>query len=140
MEKNINKKTLIGIDFGHKNIGVSLGKNGLVSPLKSISGVNQNTAIHEITKLGLINKVDEFVVGLPLSFEGKETARSLEVRKFSKLLKILSKKPVTFHNEFNTSQEALKEAIDIGIPAKRRLANDQIAAALVLKRYYEEKS
>ena len=132
------KKTLIGIDFGTRNIGLSLGKNGLVAPLRTVSGASQNTAIHEISKLALMNKVDAFVVGLPLSSDGKETKLSLKVRKFVKLLKILSKKPVTFHNEFNSSQEALKEAITMGTPQRKRMANDQIAAALVLRRYYEE--
>ena len=129
---------LLGVDFGEKNIGVALGRNGLVAPLKIIAGTNPQAAIHELSRLGIENKITKFVLGLPLTSEGKETQKSIEVRKFAKLLKILSKKPVVFKNEHSTTKKSTSEAIKIGIPQRGRKKIDHLAAALILKRYFSD--
>jgi putative holliday junction resolvase len=129
---------LIGIDFGGTNIGVALGRNGLVAPIKIISGKHAPTAIHDLIRIAMENRAVAFVMGLPLNVDGKETAESLEIRKFAKLLKIMSRLPVHFHTEYGTTQEALKEAIQMGIPRKKRKIGDHFSAAVILKRYYDE--
>lgn len=139
-KKAFSELTIIGIDYGRTNIGVAIGKNGLVSPLRIIPGKNIETAIHELSRLAFENKIDLFVVGLPLSAEDKETKQSLEVRHFVKLLKLRTKKPVEFKNEYGTTTEALKEAISSGINKKDRKTSDHISAALILKSYCEERS
>jgi RNase H-fold protein (predicted Holliday junction resolvase) len=45
---------------------------------------------------------------------------------------------VFLQNEFGTSKEALKEAVDLDIPKKKRKSNDSLAAALILKMYFDE--
>jgi putative transcription antitermination factor YqgF len=75
---------------------------------------------------------------LPLDAEGKETAKSLEVRQFGNLLKKLSKKPVEYQNEHGSSLQATKDAISMGYSQKNRKTTDQIAAAIILKNYYNE--
>jgi putative Holliday junction resolvase len=132
-------KTLLGVDYGEKNIGIALGKNELVFPLRSVPAKNEAHAVQEITRVALQNHVHKFVVGLPLNYDGKETQESRKVRKFAKLLKVSSKKPVTFQEETGSSQEALLTAIELGIPPKKRSANDHLAAGIILKRYYRER-
>jgi putative holliday junction resolvase len=133
----IDAKTYLGIDYGSTNIGIALGRNGLVVPLKIISGKNDNVAIHEINRTICENHVEKIVVGLPLDHLGKETKQSLETRHFVKMLKIFSKKPVDLYDENNTSNEALQEAINTGISRKSRGLKDHLSAALILKRYYQ---
>jgi len=133
-------ETLFGIDHGSTNIGVALGRNGLVTPLKIISGKHDPTAISEITRLAIENKITKFVVGLPLTLNGKETYQSKKVRIFTKMLKLRTKRPAEFINEFKTTEETLRESIERGIPQKKRKNQDHLAAALILKRYYEENS
>jgi len=136
--KDINLPNDLGIDHGDTNIGLALGNNGLASPLKIISNKNQATAINEISRIIVENKIGTLVVGLPLSPDGKETKQSLKVRKFAKILKTVAKRPVVFQNEDYTSINALEEAIELDVSKKKRKTNDHLAATLILKRYYSE--
>jgi putative Holliday junction resolvase len=140
-KKTSNQNAIIlSIDFGKTNIGTALGRNGLVTPLGVISGKNIDTAFYNINRLIVENKVDKLVVGLPLTVDGKETAQSLEVRRFAKILKVTTKRPVDFQDEHETTKTALREAIDTDISEKGRGSIDHLAAAFILKRYYDERS
>ncbi len=128
----------LGIDHGGTNIGVAIGKNSFAQPMKIVGGTNQDRAIQELTKTAIESQAYAFVLGLPLTTDGKETAQSLRVRHFAKLLKIMSKKPVIFCDENNTSNEALDSLIGQGTSKKRRLSSDDVAAALILKRFFQD--
>ena len=127
---------LIGIDYGSKNIGVALGKNALVAPIKIVDAKNLQVAIGSLIRLSIENKSCGFVVGLPMNGDGKETKKSIEVRRFAKLLKTASKKQIFFQNEYATTIEAEEEMIDLEISQKRRRMKDHYSAALILKQYY----
>lgn len=130
--------TFFGIDFGEIHTGTAIGTNGLVMPLETYKDLSQETLIHEIIKVALQNKIKGFVVGLPVQADGKETRQSIVVRRFTKMLKLISKMPVFFQNEFNSSEESLEEAIKIGTPLNKRTNNDSLSAALILKNFYDE--
>ena len=129
---------LLGIDYGEKNTGLAFGRAGSASPLKVLNSVNKPQLISEIGKIAVSQKVTKLVVGLPLTADGKETAQSLKVRQFTNLLKAKLKKPVEYVSEFSTTTESVQGAIRSGISKKRRNTNDHLAAALILKRYYNE--
>jgi putative Holliday junction resolvase len=133
------EEVLLGIDYGSTNTGLAFGRAGLTVPLKVISAKNQKNMIAEISKVALGNKVTKIVMGLPLDSEGKETNQARKIRKFAKLLKIHLKKPVEFVNEAGSSREAIENAIRSGISKKRRKLSDHISAALILRRYYNER-
>lgn len=133
--KNI-EKIVLGIDYGETNIGLAFGRNGFVAPLKVISAKNEMTAIHEIIEAAIINKVTLFVMGLPLSFDRRETFQSKKVRIFAKKLKILSKMPVEFIDEFKSSKEGLESALREGGTKKSRFLTDQYSAGIILKNYF----
>jgi putative Holliday junction resolvase len=137
---SINDETLLGIDFGETNLGIAFGKVGLVVPLKVVSSKNYGEAIKEISRLAIENKISKIIMGLPLTADGKETQESLKVRHFTKMLKIFLKKPVDFQNEYNSSKNALGEAIEQGYSQKGRGKIDHLSAALILKSYYNENS
>jgi putative Holliday junction resolvase len=136
--KDKNLPNDLGIDYGETNIGLALGNNGLVSPLKIVSNKNPDTAINEISKIIIENKIGTLIVGIPLSPDGKETKESLKIRSFAKSLRIATKRPVIFQNERDTSKKALEKAIDLNVSKKKRRTNDHLAAALILKMYYNE--
>ncbi len=127
---------LIGIDYGSKNVGVALGKNALVAPIKIIDAKNPRVAIDSLIRLSIENRSAGFVIGLPVGGEGKETKKSLEVRRFAKLLKVASKKQVFFQNEYATTIEAGEEMIGLEISQRKRRMKDHYSAALILKHYY----
>ena len=141
-KKRVNNQnaTVLCIDFGKTNIGTALGRNSLVTPLEVISGKDMDTALFKINRLIVENKVDRLVVGLPLTPDDKETAQSLETRRFAKILKATTKRPVDFQNEYETTRAALSEAIDIDVSEKGRGSVDHLAAAFILKNYYNERS
>lgn len=136
--KDYSKNYLLGIDYGDKSVGLALGKNGLVSPLKTIPATHTQTAFHEIMRVAIENKVEAFVVGLPLNVLGQDTVKSLQVRQFANRLKAFSKKPIIYQNEYATTLGASDEMLDFEISQKKRRTKDHFAAALILKRYYNE--
>jgi putative holliday junction resolvase len=137
-KKDIKSVYLMGLDYGNKNVGLALGRNGLVAPLKTLDATNFQTAFTEIMRLAIQNKVQEFVIGLPLNADGKDTPKSMEVRQFANKLKIYTKKPVNYQNEYATTVHALDEMVDFDISQKKRGTKDHFAAALILKQYYSE--
>jgi putative transcription antitermination factor YqgF len=127
----------LGIDYGSKNIGLAFGRGGLVQPLKIVSGKNTASAIEEITRVIIENRVAKVVVGLPLTVDEKETPQSIETRRFAKVLKIKTKKPVIFVNEYETSLGASKAMLGMGYSRSSRQEQDHYSAALILKNYFD---
>ncbi len=133
------EEILLGVDYGESNIGLAFGRAGLAAPIKIIPAKNTDTALKEISRVALENKVTQIIAGLPLTVDNKETKQSQNTRQFFKLLKIHLKLPVVFVNEYQTSMEAVKSAIAAGVPQKGRRGVDDISAALILKKYYDER-
>jgi putative Holliday junction resolvase len=133
----MTEEILMGIDYGESKIGTALGRNDLVMPLIEVNGKNDMTAVHELTRMILENKVSRIIMGLPVTIEGGDTYQARKVRRFSKLLKTISKKPVVFFNEYRTTKESLEEGYDKNL-LHRGAHEDSLAAALILKRYYNE--
>lgn len=138
INKNTALPNFLGIDFGESNIGLAIGNNGLTNPLKIISNKTTRDALFEINKVVVENKIGNIVMGIPLTAEDKETKESLLVRRFANNLKTVTKRPVIFQNEFGTSKRSLEEAISLDVPKKKRTTNDHLAAALILKTFFEE--
>lgn len=136
---DLTSATLLGVDYGKTNIGLALGRNGLTTPLEIVSAKNIPTALTSINRIVIENKVDLIVVGLPLTSDEKDTLESLDARKFLKLLKVSTKRPVEIQNEYGSSIKALEEAIDLGTSEKKRKTNDDLAAAYILRLYYSNK-
>ncbi len=136
-KKHEQEQILLGIDFGEANIGLAFGRNELVSPIKTLSAKDMETAINEIVNTAVHNKVSKIIMGLPLSFDKKETSESVKVRRFAKLLKVRIKRPVVLVDEYGTSLESMEESINQGIPQKSRRKIDHMSAALILSSYYQ---
>lgn len=132
------EEILLGVDYGESNIGLAFGRQGLALPLRVIPAKNVREAIKEISRVALENKVTKLIIGLPLTAENKETSKSQEVREFTKSLNVHLKLPTEFVNELDTSKDAMKGAISTGISQKNRRKIDDISAAIILNRYYEE--
>jgi putative Holliday junction resolvase len=134
----IPKTGILGIDYGSANIGLAFGREGIVTPIKVISGKNAYTAISDILRVIKEYAVGKIVLGLPLTIDDKETLKSKEVRNFAKLLKIKAKIPIEFINEFYTSKDASIVMLNSGVSQKNRRIEDHYSAALILKRYFRD--
>jgi putative Holliday junction resolvase len=93
---------------------------------------------NEISKYVLENKVSKVVMGLPLTDDGKETEKSIEVRQFAKRLKTRIKKPVEFVTEHYSTKESLEELISNPLIFKKYDKVDHIAAGVILRNYYNK--
>ena len=138
VNKDESLPNFLGVDYGESNIGLAIGNNGIVIPLKIVSTKTAQDAMFEINKVVIENRVGNIIVGLPLTSDNKETRESVIVRRFANTLKTITKRPVIFQNEFGTSKRALEEALDLDVPKKKRATNDHLAAALILKMFFEE--
>lgn len=128
---------IIGLDVGEKRIGVAKADSGtrIAVPVGfvEVNGLEWK----EIAHIANLNSTRFFVLGLPRSNEGNETAQSLYVRTFAKTL--VEKVPgarVRFQDESLTSvvaEERLKSK-------KKKYAKGDIdaeAAAIILQDFLE---
>ncbi len=134
-----HEEVLLGIDYGEAKIGVAFGRDNNAMPIDIIKTKDAQTAIKQIADIAIKNRVNKIIVGLPLSEDSKETQQSHKVRAFVKLLKLYIKIPVEFVNEFGTSSDANGYLLSAGVPRNKSTINDDIAAALILKEYYQQK-
>ncbi len=123
---------ILGVDFGKSRIGVALGEEGYVEPLKIISGKSWKEFVNELKKIIEENEISCIVLGSPA------VESSPEVKKFCEFLsKNVSIKVVNWDESF-TSKEALEYAVKAGYSRRRRRHLDDLSASLLLERYYEE--
>ena len=103
---------VIGLDVGEKRIGVAKADSStrIAVPVGFVE-VN-GTEWQELDKIARLNSTNFFVVGLPRSNEGNETAQSLYARNFAKkLTEMIPGAHIRFQDESLTSvvaEERLK--------------------------------
>lgn len=123
---------LLGIDYGSRNIGLSLSdeEKKMAFPYKTIENKSGNYVAEELRKIIKKELVSEIVIGLPLSFSGEENSQSRICRRFAEKVLGRLKLPVHFQNEILSSQAAKVGA------AQGKL--DTSAAALILQDYLDK--
>lgn len=77
----------VGIDYGLKRVGVSVGAGWASRPLCVVEHNGNETSLAlELVRLARAEAADAFVVGLPLDRDGKESEQSQLTRKFGQVL------------------------------------------------------
>ncbi len=132
---------VLGIDYGLKHIGLALGYNGAVDPLKTLdfqpSHHLEKEAIKTILKTIEDERVDHVVIGVPY-IDGKETSEAQNIRAFGNKLKAeLSDAQIHYVNEAYTSKEASEISVQGDIAPGKRSDDHAIAAGAIIKRYWE---
>jgi putative holliday junction resolvase len=83
-------------------------------------------------------KIDRFVVGLPVHLHGGESQKSVEARAFGSWLDEVTGVPVDFFDERFTTAEADEVLNNAKLTKKKRQARrDQLAAQIMLTAYLE---
>ena len=128
---------ILALDVGEKRIGVARADSSTRIAIPVGFVVVDGSEWQEIAKIARLNGTNFFVLGLPRSNEGNETAQSLYVRQFAK--KLVEKLPgakVRFQDESLTSvvaEERLKTRRKVY--AKGEI--DAEAAAIILQDFLE---
>ncbi len=133
---NKGPKVYLGIDYGSSKVGIAFGRDGAVFPLRTVSGKNLSSLLMELRRLILDYDITHLILGLPLDALGRDTPKSLEIRKFGKLLRKRLGLPVLYVDEHHSSQDAQVAMLNFGVARKGRRVDDSFAAAIILKRFF----
>jgi len=135
----INSRTLLGFDFGLKNIGVAIGQEiiGNARPLTVIrarDGIPNWQEIHQLIKQWSPQLI---IVGLPLNMDGSEQEMTIAARRFGNRLNGRFQIQVEWEDERLSTYEALGH---LGIRNKMQSNNrgdvDRISAQLILQSWF----
>lgn len=135
----------MGFDFGNRRIGVAVGSqvSGRAQPLASVANRAGDIDWPRLSALVTEWQPGHFIVGLPLSLQGEETAMSEAARQFVKNL----------NNRFNVSVELVDERLTSSAARdevrnsrrtgerRRRIKKedvDPVAACLILETWLNE--
>jgi len=132
-------KTLLSFDFGEKRIGIAVGQSltGSVTPLTTLSAINQKPDWDGITALIKEWQPDLLIVGLPLHMDGSEQAITQRVKRFGNQLKGRYNLPVEWVDERLSSHEAEQMLREQGKRSDKKDI-DKLAAALILQSWLEQ--
>ena len=134
--------TLIGVDFGLKNIGLAVGQTltGTASPLNPTS-FSDPFNWQDFDKVIQDWNPDKIIMGWPLTEDGEQQPITKQVESFAKQLSERYNIEVLFMDERYSSLQAQAEfanARSLGL-AKRKDAKkmDSFAASNILKRWLD---
>ncbi len=119
--------TYLGVDYGSKRVGLAKGNSEqrLAMPLTTL--LNNEVLRSSLRSMLRSEDIEAIVVGVPISFDGKEHAQATEARAFGESLKEFGL-PVHFVNEMLTTKQSRDSgAKDI----------DASAAALILQSHLD---
>ena len=135
-------KTVLGIDFGQKRIGLAIGQDltNSANPLKVI-GNNKDT-LNQLQQIIAEWHINLIVLGLPLTMDGEEQAITRQVKNFAKKLKNLTQLPVEFCDERLSSYEAERDFQQQRQQQTRKAKHknnlDAEAAAIILQSWFNQ--
>lgn len=118
----------LGIDYGHKNIGLALSdpEGNFVYPYSVIH--NDKKTVQVISGICQKEGVEEIVMGESLDFKGQPNPILAASRKFSESLNLETKLPIKWQIETYSSREAARiVGDDDNLDAR--------AAAIILESY-----
>ena len=141
----VGQRTLLGFDYGKRNIGVAVGQEvtASASPLVTLKARDGKPDWTEITHLIETWQPDALVVGVPLNMDGSEQEMTRAARRFANQLQGRYHLPVIDVDERLTTVEAVhimrdKEHMTRLGKQNDDATTDQIAAQLILTQYLNE--
>ncbi|KFK43489.1 hypothetical protein AALP_AA1G131700 [Arabis alpina] len=129
----------LGVDLGLSKTGIALSKGYTVRPLTVLKSRGQKLETR-LLQIAEEEEVDEFIIGLPRSSDGKETVQSNKVRSVAGRLAVQAAEKgwrVYLLDEHGTSSEASDRMIVMGLSkSERQNREDAYAAVILLERYF----
>ena len=125
----------LGIDYGKKQMGLALSdtEGRIAFPRTQLTTYNLQLTIKSINDVIKKEGIEKIIVGLPITFGGKESAQTAEARAFGEKLQKAVQLPVEFENELLTTKMAFKSGV-----AKNKV--DAASAAILLQSYLDKRS
>lgn len=120
---------ILAIDFGTKNIGLAWCETSIGAVLPY--GIIKDQDLTSLAKLISEERIEQVVVGLPVSLDNKENTNTERVRRFAEELKKMISCPLDFFDERFSSAQADR----MGGDASR----DEKSAMIILEDYLQSK-
>ena len=135
------KRTILGFDYGLKNIGVAVGQE-IIGSARPLASIRADKGIPNWDDMKILIQqwpIQLLVVGLPLNMDGTEQAMTVAARLFGNQLNSIFYLPVIWHDERLSTYEALNQLeIKNKFQAKHRSDVDQISAQLILQSWLNQ--
>ena len=131
---------IAGVDFGTVRIGVAIAdpEVGLALPLENYVRCTPELDAKHFQRLVEEERIEKFVVGLPVHLHGGESQMSVAARRFGQWLGETTGAHVDFFDERFTSSEAEEVLLAAKLSKKKRKARlDMLAAQRMLAAYIE---
>ena len=130
---------LLALDFGRRRIGIaaSTAERSLAVALPVLWRKNLRVDLGFLRHLFAERAAVGWVVGLPLSLSGKESAMSCEVRHFVEKLSAKNPQPLLLFDERFTSALVERAAREVGGRNIKKATVDSQAATLLLQNCLE---
>ncbi|MEK9157540.1 MAG: Holliday junction resolvase RuvX [Patescibacteria group bacterium] len=125
----------LGIDYSMRKVGLAIGESDsrIAVPLEVIPGGDD--VLDRIIKLAKEEKIDAFVVGIPVPVHEEQPLVQFErVKTFVERLKEVSGLPVHEIDEVMTTREAKRVQSEYG----SKVGEDALAAMMILQEHLDE--
>ena len=137
----ITARTILGFDFGMKNIGIAVGQEltRTANPLTAIKARDGIPDWEQIAQLLQEWQPALLIVGLPLNMDGTEQTMTAAARRFGNRLHGRFGLPVEWQDERLTTYEALDQmGIRSKMDSRQRSDVDQLSAQLILQSWLNQ--
>jgi len=132
----------MALDVGSKTIGLAITDplKVTVRPLGTLQRGNRRQDCQRILETAALYHVDKLIVGRPLHLDGSKSDILSAIESLVSEIARRSEVPIEWMDERLSSKEAevLMAEAGVAIRDRRRLRNEY-AAAVILRRYLEEK-
>ena len=141
MGKGLCNKRLLGVDFGHVRIGLSISDplQIIAQPFTTLG--NEPGIIARICDIVVKEAIGLIVVGMPLNLKGKKGKKAQEVEKFIDEIKNATKVEVVHWDERFTTSIAHQTLLTMGTKRDERRKKkgrvDSMAAAIMLQGFLD---
>ena len=129
------------VDLGKVRVGLAVSDElGLVAhPRPPLLGGAPRRLIAELVRLARAEKIDRFLVGLPLDRSGREGREAGRARRFAQSLADAAGREVELVDERWSTVEAARRLREGGVSARRgRQLVDGMAAAVLLQAWLDQ--
>jgi putative Holliday junction resolvase len=133
----------MALDVGDKTIGVAISDELLLTAQArpTLRRKNLKSDLEALRRVAAENDVRQIVVGQPLHMDGKPSAQSVKVERFTEELRKVVDLPIVFWDERLTSFAAEEHLEQMGINWRRRRRHvDKIAAMIILQTYLDSRT
>lgn len=131
---------ILALDVGQKRIGVATCDRLEIAATPHSVVKAGRTAVDEVVKIINNEEVEAVVIGLPVSFDGKERESCERARFFKNELEKKISLPIEFVDEKFTSKIAETSLIEAGMRREnRKNVIDAVAASIILRGYLDQR-